>query len=54
MSHPPEHVASFLCAYSKETHGFKSQIAAAESSCCQTKEEGSVFLIYSVPPPVVT
>lgn len=55
MSHPPEHVASFLRAGNRETHGFKSQIEAAEASSCQTEEEGSVFLIYSAaPPPVVT
>lgn len=49
MSHPHEHVASFLCAGNRETHGFKSQIAAAEAFSCQTEEEGSVFLIYSAP-----
>lgn len=32
-----------------ETHGFKSHIAAAEASSCQTEDEGSVFLIYSAP-----
>lgn len=49
IPHPPEHVASLPWAGSREAHDFQSP--QQKPPLCQTEEEGSVFLIYSAPPP---